>query len=750
MQGLARSVLWGTLSALFIQVVTPAQALGSTQKLFTSSVAYCSTPEVLYVQNAGLTFYRSNSTLEFELAAGSVADNVNVSIAAEVNAYGLGLINFNLDLCSIAGGMLCPLPTYQFNGAGVFPVPQDLLSEIPTIAYTVPDLEAVATLQLNNSQGQGVGCIQVTLSNGHTTQQSGAKWALVGVALLALFSSILHSVIAQSVGAAQWRIVDVMTSIQHIALTALLSLNYPVVYISYALNAAWSIGLVNIDSLQDSITSTRHKTGGTYSQPAFGDALTAERARTSNVLLGNTATDSSGSTPLALNLFKTDATIGSSSGGVSTSPQQHTLSAMSSHVKSTGMNLMKRATKYAPNTGPDGQPLQSRTNGNLPIVGNNGSSPYGGLDLFTQRAYVDPHNAFLTVLVSIMILIAIVVGALLVAYVIALLIRGVTAKSHGHVAHWSRRITRPTEFSPVVSATAGRTLLIIWPVFLVFAFYQWRYGDSWVPDFLAAIFLAFLLVAFSVFYLPLFKYARRGGKGSEEIYFVKDDPPLYGTKQAKRWGHMAHPYRPTFFWWSLAFALMAVIRACFISFAQGKDFTQAVGLLVFEVVFTVLLCVFRVGRDKKSDFVAITLGIFRVITWAVCVAFTRRANITTIPRVIVGFVLIVVTGLPIIWLFFLTLWDLFTPFLPSKRRNNQHLTHDEKEQLKNAKGIKSYGYGDVGAAEPASRTSSSEDGMDRETRPFSQDQTVSNVSSPANGSSDMHNQQQGRLPGQAI
>ena len=56
----------------------------------TSSSAYCSVPKVLVVDNAELTLYRSNSTLEFELAAGSTANNINVTVAAEINAYGLG------------------------------------------------------------------------------------------------------------------------------------------------------------------------------------------------------------------------------------------------------------------------------------------------------------------------------------------------------------------------------------------------------------------------------------------------------------------------------------------------------------------------------------------------------------------------------------------------------------------------------------------------------------------------------------
>ncbi|CAO1612706.1 unnamed protein product [Jaminaea pallidilutea] len=706
-----------------------SESSGSDHVLKTSSVAYCSTPDVLVVDTASLTLYPNNQTVFFELAAASLANDVNATVAIHVDAYGLGVIDFNLDLCSVAGGALCPLPTYQFNGGGVYPIPSQYLESIPTIAYTIPDLEAVATLSLTDSGGSVVACIQATLTNGNTAQQSGALWASVGVALLALFSSLLHSSIAQSVGAAQWRVVDVMLMIQHIAITGLLSMNFPEVFVSYALNFAWSIGLVDIPSLQNSVTSARSATGG-HSGAVFGETLIAQSARNDvNLAASNPSSSkssggtfsfianlamsatglggvqqkgaeySSGLTPLAQEPFQ--ASSGHFSAATRQSPRKLARrGSIFDEAEREVRMLVRRAAQYAPNTGPNGQPVTTSQSSNIPIVQNN-TNNYGGYDLYSQRANIAPDNVFLTVLVSIFILIAIVAGALLLTYAIVWITRALTRKSRrGRVAHWSRRLARPSEFGIVVAATAGRVFLIIMPPFFVFALLQWRFGDSWMPHFVAGIFMALFLLAAVVFFLPLFRHARRDS--TESLYYGKKEPPLYGSLAAKRWGHMAHPYRPKFFWFALAFLVMSFIRACFVAFAQGRDFTQAVGLLVFEFVFFVLLCVFRVGRDKKSDWVFILLTAFRVATWAVCVAFTRRADVNTIPRAIVGFVLIVITGIPIIWLFFLTVWDLFSALLRRKRRPNPHYDSDavaeKNKEMEQDGNHSSYGYGQVGTA----------------------------------------------------
>lgn len=513
-------------------------------------------------------------------------------------------------------------------------------------------------------------------------EQEPAKWALVGLSFLALISSLVHSIIAQSVGAAQWRVVDVFMTIQHVAITALVSVSFPQVFVSFALNFVWSIGIVTLGGLQSSLTSTRLATGGADTA-VLGQALTAQLGRDTAVWLESTSSTSSGSTlDFISSLFVNLAGVSQNTKTV----QQAKLPALvanTSHFQAMspypGTGYWKRAAAlYAPNTGPGGYTVTQTSTGTLPLISNSSDTAHGGLVVLAQRAGVPAENVFMTMLVSMFIFIGIVLAAIGITLLIVALFRLLTTKSESTTSHWSRRVTRPSEVGYLVAAFMGRALLVIFPVFCIFAFYQWRFGDSWVPDFLAAIFMAFLLVAIAVFFVPLFKNARRASSNS--LYY-ESTPPVLANRATKRWGHMAHPFRPRFFWFSLAFLVMSVARACFIGFAQGNGFVQSVGLLVLEVLFFLVLCVFRVGRDKKSDAVFIVLAIFRIASWAVCIALTERVGLTYIPRVIVGFVIVVVTGLPIIYVFiFLVVMDLVSPFRPSKLRG-KHWRGERREDL---------------------------------------------------------------------
>lgn len=530
-----------------------------------------------------------------------------------------------------------------------------------------------------------VGCIQVTLSNGNTMEQEPAKWALVGLSFLALISSLVHSIIAQSVGAAQWRVVDVFMTIQHVAITALVSVSFPQAFVSFALNFAWSIGLVTLGGLQSSLTSTREATGGSDTA-VLGQGLIAQLGRDTSVWLEAQSPASPGSTLDFINSLAMNLVNGSQDTPAAHQGELSALTANTSHFRAIspypGMGYWKRAALYAPNTGAGGYTVTQTSTGTLPLISNSSDTATGGLVVLAQRAGIPADNVFMTMLVSMFIFIGIILAAIGVTLLIVSLFRLLTTKSENTTAHWSRRVTRPSEVGYLVAAFMGRALLVIFPVFCIFAFYQWRFGDSWVPDFLAAIFMAFLLVAIAIFFVPLFKNARRAS--SRSLYY-ESTPPVLANRATKRWGHMAHPYRPRFFWFALAFLAMSVARACFIGFAQGDGFVQSVGLLVLEVLFFLVLCIFRVGRDKKSDAVFIVLGIFRIASWAVCIALTSRAGLTYIPRVIVGFVIIVVTGLPVVYVFiFLVVMDLVSPFRPSKLRG-KHWRGEQREDLQTEK-----------------------------------------------------------------
>lgn len=175
--------------------------------------------------------------------------------------------NFTIDLCGILKGALCPLPTYNFSGSEWLALPSsvDIAHNIPGIAYKIPDLEAFAQLTLTDTSNNNiVACVQSTLSNGWSAHQPAAEWSAGGTALLAL-ATALWATARGTNSLAPARLLDLVYLYQTIAISGLLSLDYPSVYRAYTLNFAWAMGLfnaVNGSSIQNSINNMRHKTGG--------------------------------------------------------------------------------------------------------------------------------------------------------------------------------------------------------------------------------------------------------------------------------------------------------------------------------------------------------------------------------------------------------------------------------------------------------------------------------------------------------
>jgi hypothetical protein len=265
--------------------------LRSSPPTVTSSVTYCEPPESLLVQRFDVAYFASNNSVNFNISAASVVSdavpcadpprsplcqvkNLNVSANLLVNVYGMHPVNVTLDLCSILDGLLCPLPTYNFTGATSIPLPStvDVASNVPGIAYKIPDLEAFAQLTLiETSTNDVVACVQATLANGWSTHQTAVEWATGAIALVTLVPSILQSLLPESIIA--FRLVDLMFLFQSIATTALLSLNYPLVYRSYATNFAWAMGLYPSHSIQAAVNNLRRATGGHVNNGDTGDSV---------------------------------------------------------------------------------------------------------------------------------------------------------------------------------------------------------------------------------------------------------------------------------------------------------------------------------------------------------------------------------------------------------------------------------------------------------------------------------------------
>lgn len=140
----------------------------------------------------------------------------------------------------------------------------DISQYVPSIAYVIPDLEAYAQITLvETTTGDTKACLQITASNGWSMHQPAVSWATAAVAFLALASAAWQSLVPETL-LAPFRLLDLLGLYQIIAFSALLDLNYSVVYRAFALNFSWAIGLFfqSDSSMQNSIDNMRRLTGG--------------------------------------------------------------------------------------------------------------------------------------------------------------------------------------------------------------------------------------------------------------------------------------------------------------------------------------------------------------------------------------------------------------------------------------------------------------------------------------------------------
>lgn len=167
-------------------------------------------------------------------------------------------------------GRLVPAGTFAAKGSQS--IPESYASQIPSIAFSIPDLDGEATLKLTSKDGQELSCIQSGVTNGQTLQEPAVSYVAIGIAGAALLLTGLSALgSAGTVGAhtPSPSFASVIGWFQSMAMNGMLSVNYPPVYRSFTKNFAFSGGLVPWAAMQTSIDNFRGMTGGNLTAANF-------------------------------------------------------------------------------------------------------------------------------------------------------------------------------------------------------------------------------------------------------------------------------------------------------------------------------------------------------------------------------------------------------------------------------------------------------------------------------------------------
>lgn len=140
-------------------------------------------------------------------------------------------------------------------------------------------------------------CLRVDLSNGKTVKFASVSWALGGLAIGCVLLSALWFLVGTlvypsaailassaassphvnalwaSLGRRKERLFLLMSLLQFVATTGVLTVHYPIIYESYTSNFAWALGLIRINPVITAIDDLRNSTGGNLTQLAGTSTL---------------------------------------------------------------------------------------------------------------------------------------------------------------------------------------------------------------------------------------------------------------------------------------------------------------------------------------------------------------------------------------------------------------------------------------------------------------------------------------------
>ncbi|KAG8793662.1 hypothetical protein FRC12_002066 [Ceratobasidium sp. 428] len=593
-------------------------AVARVDTLSTSAVTYCAPPENVLVQQLDITYFRKNASVVFDVTASSLRSDLRVALALNLTVYGMQPLSLDLNLCDLASAV-CPLPLYNFSGRGTLPIPSSFSSKIPSIGYTVPDLEAFAQLELRRvDTGEVAACVSATLTNGWSMKQPGATWAAFGVVLFSIVSSGVWAVSqARWTGREKglwaekeaWRVVDVVTFVQSIAVSALLNINYSSAYKAFSLNFPFVLLLNGPIPSQTAIDNLRERTGARLRDTALpADEYVNRKGSPYNTAL---ATLSGRETVQTFDL-------GNNAG--------YSITSLNSTAVESGLaSLGKRAfINPATVTSADALP--------------------GGVPLYVNGAGVATANAFLGVFFEWLVIGAVV---LVICLAFALWKRSRRSKSKSDSGQ-----LRTSRMLHGMALRLG--LLLVLPV-SIFAMHQWTLRDSWLATLLSVLCILTTWAGVAWTWIRLSFHSRDPDFDQGRFAALKGSAPMMTL-------HAVPPF----------------VIALFIAFANRSGTAQAAGLLASEILALAAAIVIRwksrrVERDAllndgpshvptpaipPPSRLAMTLHILRVLGAGLMIAFIQSLKVKPIPRTVIGIVAAAVWGIGVVWAFVCMVWGL--------------------------------------------------------------------------------------------
>ncbi|TVY32064.1 Flavin carrier protein [Lachnellula subtilissima] len=527
-----------------------------------------------------VVFTPDNRTITYDIVGVSSVQG-NVSFGIEVSAYGYVFIKQTIDPCNTKGmSGLCPMATGQLDINSNLQFDASTISQIPGIAYGVPDLDANVKVQINQTSNPGVSvaCVEANLSNGKTVDQKGVGWATAVIAGLSLVASAVTSGLGHSNTAAHVasNALSLFGYFQAQAIVGMTSVPLPPIVQSWTQNFDWSMGIIGVNFMQSIATWYQKSTGGT---PA--------------TLLNTLTTTSVQVEKRSIGKRTVDQTI----------------------------KLLTRAHE-----------IHKRSN-------NGGSTQAGtyvvkGMKRVAFRADIEATNLFLTGLAffCIFIVFTIIFVALFKGFC-ELAVRMKWMQNDKFQDFRNGWFT-------VLKGIMFRMVLIGYPQMTILCLWEFTQVDSPAEVVLAIFFFFGMTGTLAWAATKVVRIAKRSVEMHKNpAYILYSDPSALN-----KWGFLYVQFRATAYYFILPVLVYTVVKGMFIAFGQNAGTVQAIAIILIEAACLIGASVLRPWMDKSTNVFNIAICAVNFLNGIFLLVFTKVFNQPGIVTGVMGVIFFIINA----------------------------------------------------------------------------------------------------------
>lgn len=586
-----------------------------TDVLTTTGFSTCLDNSTITVNNLNVQYDRVAGAVTFDVA-GTSSKQQNVTAALTVSAYGKQVYQKTFNPCEtdtkvdqLCPGKhlrvcahddfilnkLCLVPAGAFAAKGKQSIPSSIKSQIPAIAFNIPDLEGEAKLELKAlDSGEDLACISSNVNNGKTVDVPAVSYVAVGIAGAALLLTGISALgSAGSAGSAGGHgsspnFGDVVGWFQSMAMNGMLSVPYPPVYRSFSKNFAFSTGLVPWDGMQTSIDTFRKRTGG------------------------NLTTDS------VQYLRNATLVYSDHSNAKSESPTKRSLDFLANLVLRRDLTTSINGTQ------------SGNGSGNSTDFHNKAVHVVHGIQGYVETLRIPQANTFMTALLIFAIVIA--------AIAVGILLLKVILEAWALFGSFPQRLTNfRKRYWGLLARTITNLILLLYGVWTLYCVYQFTNGDSWAAKVLAGVTFALFTAVLAFFTFRIWQLAQRYKKAEGDASALFEDKETW-----RKYSLFYDNYKKGYWWLFMPAIIYMFARGCVLAAGNGHGLAQTAGQLIIESLMLILVLWSRPFVTKAGNWINAVIQIVRVLSVVCILVFVEELGISQSTKTITGVVLIAV------------------------------------------------------------------------------------------------------------